>query len=120
MGLSNSVDGGKHGKASSTFMMGSGGRSNSGQSFYGDHGAVEIRERDHTSRMDKNATTVVSNIVIGEGKEFIFDIRAMDQDSKLVNEINKMRDEIEPPSSSECCIYREPNVVHHIRLKGTE
>ncbi|KAM7493054.1 hypothetical protein LguiB_027663 [Lonicera macranthoides] len=43
MGLSNLVDGGKHGKASSTFMMGSGGRSNSSRVFYGDHGAKSVR-----------------------------------------------------------------------------
>ncbi|KAM7493052.1 hypothetical protein LguiB_027661 [Lonicera macranthoides] len=32
----------------------------------------------------------------------------MDQDSKLVNEIDKMLDELEPPPSSKRCIYRVP------------
>ncbi|KAM7486760.1 hypothetical protein LguiA_002769 [Lonicera macranthoides] len=64
--------------------------------------------------MDNNATTIVSNTVNGGGNDFIVDTRAMDQDNKLVNEIDKMLDELEPPPS-ERCIYRVPRDLRKLK-----
>ncbi|KAM7490152.1 hypothetical protein LguiA_033073 [Lonicera macranthoides] len=68
--------------------------------------------------MDNNASTMVSNGIIEGGKEFIFDKRAMNQDSKLVNEIDKMLDELEPPPSFERCIYRVPKELRKVNEKA--
>ncbi|KAM7493036.1 hypothetical protein LguiB_027645 [Lonicera macranthoides] len=46
--------------------------------------------------------------------EFNTDTGAMDHNSKLLNEIDKMLNELEPPLSPQCCIYRIPEKLRNV------
>ncbi|KAM7490113.1 hypothetical protein LguiA_033034 [Lonicera macranthoides] len=64
--------------------------------------------------MENNNARIVSNNTLTEGRnEIIIDIGAMGQD-KLEKEIDKMLDEVEPPPSSERCIYMVPREIRKV------
>ncbi|KAM7493056.1 hypothetical protein LguiB_027665 [Lonicera macranthoides] len=63
------------------------------------------RKKEQTSRMDNADAMTLSNNVNGGGNEVIVDIA-------------KMLQELEPPPSSECCIYRVPMEVRNENEKA--
>ncbi|KAM7493050.1 hypothetical protein LguiB_027659 [Lonicera macranthoides] len=64
--------------------------------------------------MDNNSDTIVSNTAVGGENDSIVDARALEQDNKLVIEIDNMLDKLEPLPSYECCIYRVPKELRKV------